>query len=310
MRILLSLAFVSQIALATTQYGGSTNPASFPAGSIAVGAITPCAAGRFIGSVTGSTTVCFTAAQATSFLNVFGADSGSGGVKGLVPATVAGDAVKVLYGDGTWKAPTTGLGGSTGSTASAVLCANGAGGATVKACSPTMVYSIAGGSIGGDVLIIGADTGIGEISAQVGTSTVAFTTSLWLHQTNVHFGSGKLFGSAGTTINAPSGAFVQKLSIGEAFGATYAALGPDITIKEGTDKSAGTAVLVGGTVTITNANAHSLANKGRYQLTNCANGGVIGILSVGTIVDATSFVINSSSAADTSTVCWLMWQGT
>ena len=43
-----------------------------------------------------------TATQATALLNVFGADSGSGGVKGLVPATAAGDATKVLSGAGTW----------------------------------------------------------------------------------------------------------------------------------------------------------------------------------------------------------------
>lgn len=43
-----------------------------------------------------------TATQATALLNVFGPDSGSGGVKGLVPATTAGDATKYLKGDGTW----------------------------------------------------------------------------------------------------------------------------------------------------------------------------------------------------------------
>lgn len=43
-----------------------------------------------------------TVTQATALLNVFGGDSGSGGLKGLVPATVSGDATKVLKGDGTW----------------------------------------------------------------------------------------------------------------------------------------------------------------------------------------------------------------
>lgn len=45
-----------------------------------------------------------TAAEATATLNVFGADVGAGGVKGLVPATVAGDSAKYLKGDGTWSA--------------------------------------------------------------------------------------------------------------------------------------------------------------------------------------------------------------
>lgn len=48
-----------------------------------------------------------TATQATAVLNAFVGDSGSGGTKGLVPAPAAGDAGKVLKGDGTW-----GTGGS------------------------------------------------------------------------------------------------------------------------------------------------------------------------------------------------------
>lgn len=43
------------------------------------------------------------AAVATALLNVFTGDSGSGGIKGLVPAPAAGDALKVLLGNGTWR---------------------------------------------------------------------------------------------------------------------------------------------------------------------------------------------------------------
>jgi len=43
-----------------------------------------------------------TATQATSILNNFVGDSGSGGTKGLVPAPAIGDARKSLRGDGTW----------------------------------------------------------------------------------------------------------------------------------------------------------------------------------------------------------------
>jgi len=43
-----------------------------------------------------------TATQATSILNNFVGDSGSGGTKGLVPAPVAGEANKFLRGNGTW----------------------------------------------------------------------------------------------------------------------------------------------------------------------------------------------------------------
>lgn len=48
-----------------------------------------------------------TATQATNILNAFVGDSGSGGLKGLVPAPAAGDtaATKFLFADGTWQTP-------------------------------------------------------------------------------------------------------------------------------------------------------------------------------------------------------------
>ena len=53
-----------------------------------------------------------TQAQATALLNNFVGDSGSGGVKGLVPAPGIGDAANCLLGDGTWGS-CTGSGGIT-----------------------------------------------------------------------------------------------------------------------------------------------------------------------------------------------------
>jgi hypothetical protein len=67
----------------------------------------------------------------------------------------------------------------------------------------------------------------------------------------------------------------------------------------------GHATLVAGTVTVPNAFADS-ANE--FQLTAKVVGGTQGILSVGTVVLNTSFVINSSNAADTSTVSWAIIQ--
>lgn len=63
----------------------------------------------------------------------------------------------------------------------------------------------------------------------------------------------------------------------------------------------GRATLVAGTVIVSTSTASSTAN---YQLTNCGLGGTQGLLSVGTVVPGTSFVINSSSSTDTSVVCW------
>lgn len=58
------------------------------------------------GNNTGATaaSIDLTVTQATAMLNPFVGDSGAGGVKGLAPATVAGDKRKVLTGAGTWQA--------------------------------------------------------------------------------------------------------------------------------------------------------------------------------------------------------------
>lgn len=63
----------------------------------------------------------------------------------------------------------------------------------------------------------------------------------------------------------------------------------------------GRAVLVAGTVTVTTAEVRAGDN---ITLTRVVTGGTVGHLSVGTIVAGTSFVIDSSSATDTSTIYW------
>jgi hypothetical protein len=76
---------------------------------------------RFIGRTTAGDGVpeALTATQATAILNAMVGDSGSGGVKGLVPAPAAGDAgdLKYLRADGTWAIPAGGGGGSAPETA-------------------------------------------------------------------------------------------------------------------------------------------------------------------------------------------------
>jgi hypothetical protein len=80
------------------------------AGVVTLAKMANIATASFIGRTTGGTGVpeALTVTQATAMLNVFGPDSGSGGVKGLVPATASGDATKVLSGAGTWVAQTSG----------------------------------------------------------------------------------------------------------------------------------------------------------------------------------------------------------
>lgn len=65
--------------------------------------------------------------------------------------------------------------------------------------------------------------------------------------------------------------------------------------------TSGTATLVAGTVTVSTA---AVAAGSKILLSRQATGGTAGHLSVGTITAATSFVINSSSGTDTSTIYW------
>lgn len=80
----------------------------------------------------------------------------------------------------------------------------------------------------------------------------------------------------------------------------------DFRITQGANKNAGTsAAMVAGTVTVANTNVKA----GAIILVSIETpAGVVGILSapIASIVNATSFVINSSSALDTSTVNYLI----
>ena len=69
--------------------------------------------------------------------------------------------------------------------------------------------------------------------------------------------------------------------------------------------ASGFAVLVAGTVTVQSGFANS-ANV--IQLTRNVTGGTVGHLSVGAIVAGTSFVINSTSATETSSIGWTIFQ--
>lgn len=63
----------------------------------------------------------------------------------------------------------------------------------------------------------------------------------------------------------------------------------------------GTATLVAGTVTV---NTTEITTGDVVLLSRTTAGGTLGDLSVGTITNGTSFVINSNNAADTSTIAW------
>lgn len=77
--------------------------------------------------------------------------------------------------------------------------------------------------------------------------------------------------------------------------------GNKIKIATGSNASLGTATLVAGTITV---NTTAVTASSKIFLTYDLFGGTPGSLEVGTITAGTSFVINSSSALDTSDVNW------
>jgi hypothetical protein len=79
--------------------------------------------------------------------------------------------------------------------------------------------------------------------------------------------------------------------------------GNKIKIATGTNASVGTSTLVAGTVTVSTT---AVTASSKIFLTCGVVGGTQGILSVGTITGGTSFVINSSNAADTSQINWFI----
>lgn len=62
--------------------------------------------------------------------------------------------------------------------------------------------------------------------------------------------------------------------------------------------------MVAGTTTV---NTSRVAVDSVILVSHRTAGGTLGHLSIGTIVDGTSFVINSSSNTDTSTIDWVIY---
>ena len=76
-------------------------------------------------------------------------------------------------------------------------------------------------------------------------------------------------------------------------------------VKVGANMNFGTTTLVAGAATVNNTQTQA---DSLIFLSDCAGGGTLGSLYVGTRVAGTSFDINSTNALDTSTVCWNIYQ--
>ena len=160
-----------------------------------------------------------------------------------------------------------------------LVFAGPASGADAKPTFRSLVADDIANSIVIGKLITGYSSGAGTVA---GTDTV-------LQAIN------KLNGNDALNLPLAGGTLSGDLKIGTA--------GKGLFIKEGSNAYMGVATLVGGTKTISNA---KITASSRVFLSCQVVGGVQGMLSLGTVVAATSFDINSSNVADTSVVAWMI----
>lgn len=127
-------------------------------------------------------------------------------------------------------------------------------------------------------------------------------TRYYVFKTHVTGVAGLPFALKGFLSAAGATFKISNISLKEIIGGNAAIQGK-LKIREGADASMGQATLIAGTVTV---NTTKVTANSRIFVTIATPGGTIGILSIGAITAGTSFVINSSSALDTSVVNWMI----
>jgi hypothetical protein len=241
--------------------------------------------GTFKGRTTASTgnVEDLTATQATALLNAFSGDSGSGGVKGLVPAPASGDAAanKFLKANGTWTAAGTG--------------------------------DVVGPSSVTDNTIAVFDGTTGKLLKQGSSITYPSTSTLrWPSAGNV----GIEWGTSGHSIKYSSGDL--EIWTGGACSSKQrstdftvqsghlriSSAGKTVQIAEGSNAKMGQATLSSGTVTVSTTAVSSTTS--RIFLTTVKNGSNCGSVQVDSISNGTNFVIVSDNASDSCKVNWLI----
>jgi hypothetical protein len=165
----------------------------------------------------------------------------------------------------------------------------------------------------------------GSLLASTGTGSepsykTFATLNLVLGNTNLTTAGDVPYISSGGTLNQDDNHYWDstnhRLSLGNNHTPTYtfdvtagdialATLGKKFRVKEGANASMGVATLAAGTVTVSTT---AVTATSRILLTVQVAGGTQGFLAVGTVVAATSFVINSTSNTDTSQVLWLLFE--
>lgn len=206
------------------------------------------AASTFKGRITGSTgdPEDLTGTQATSLLNAFVGDSGSGGTKGLVLAPAAGDAAagKFLKADGTWST----VGGGTGDVVGPASATNNAiarfDGTTGKLIQDSSLAILGDG---GDLVLGNSSFDSGQLTINGYTNSREFSL-----QSALTVQTGYLSSST-----FKSGVFSVSNPI--AGGATSNLKGIDVLVSKDTS-GGGAGTIHGAHITITNAASTSMGS--------------------------------------------------
>jgi len=151
-------------------------------------------------------------------------------------------------------------------------------------------------------LYIGTDTTLSAAKVQVlGDGATSSTYSLIVTNSGGTTSTAALVVRDDSRVGIGTNAPAEKLSVAGNVELTTA--GNKLKIATGSNASMGTATLVAGTVTVSTT---AVATGSTIFLTCNTPGGTQGFLSApaASIVNGTSFVINSSSVTDTSTVNW------
>jgi len=161
-------------------------------------------------------------------------------------------------------------------------------GSVVLSTSPTLVTPVIGAATGTSLSVSGQLTS----TVATGTAPLVVTSTTNVANLNASSLNGATFSSPGAIGNttASTGDFTN-------LSATK------LNIATGANASIGTATLVAGTVTV---NTTAVATGSIIMVSINTPGGTAGFVSVPSaiIVNGTSFVINSSDIADTSTINW------
>jgi len=163
-----------------------------------------------------------------------------------------------------------------------------AGSSVVLSTSPTLVTPVIGAATGTSLSVSE------QLTSTIATGTAPLVVSSTTNVANLNASSlnGASFAAPGAIGNttASTGVFTN-------LSATK------LNIATGANASIGTATLAGGTITVTTT---AVATGSIIMVSINTPGGTAGFISVpsANIINATSFVINSSDAADTSTINW------